>query len=146
MNDLVEIVNGGGLAELAVGRYLYTGDVKDRKQRQALAMAVQGKPPSLADCINIDIEVVNLMYHRIAFVNKDSGEIKRLGRLCLFCKDGKVYATCGEKAVRDALMPAMLFGFPLPYNPPQRFHVSKVKTRSDGGGYISLDWIDGGSK
>lgn len=142
-NELVVLNNEGKLAELPVGRFLYTGDQKDRKQQQALALAVQGKPPSLADSINTEIEVVNLLYHKIQTVDENNGEVKVLPRLCLFTKDGKVYSTSGQKAIKDALMPAALFGFDLPYNPPQRFKVTKTKSRPDGGGYINLEWIQG---
>lgn len=143
MSELVVMSNEGKLAELPVGRFLYTGDPKDRKQQQALVLAVQGKPPSLADLINTEIEVVNLLYHKVQLVDPESGEAKVLPRLCVFCKDGKVYSTSGQKAIKDALMPAVLFGFDLPYNPPQRFKVTKTKTRPDGGGYINLEWIQG---
>jgi len=139
----VVVAHAGGLASLPIGQFLYTGDPKDCKQQRALAIAVQGKPPSLADMVNTEIEVVNLLYHRFSFVEEESGEVKQMGRLCIFCKDGKVYSTCGQKAIKDALLPAMLFGFELPYSPPQRFRITKTKSRPDGGGYINLEWAAG---
>ena len=139
-NDLITLANEGELDKLPIGRYLTSIDPSDKKMRMQLALAVQGKPPSLADCLNLEIEVVNLLYHRVRIVDNDTGEVKELPRLCLFCKDGKVYSTSGQKAIKDALMPAQLFGLTLPYSPPQKFKVTKIKSRPDGGGYINLEW------
>lgn len=140
MNDLVEVANAGQLDTLPIGAYLMTLDPADKASRVRLALAVQGKPPSLADIVNTEIEVVDLLYHRVRITDGESGEVKELGRLCLFCKDGKVYSTSGKKAIKDALMPAQLFGFPLPYKPAQKFLVTKTKVGADGRGYINLEW------
>lgn len=146
MNDLVAIANDGALQELPIGRYIMTFDPADKKMRALVASAVQGKPPSLADQVNTEIEIVNLLYHRIKLVDSETGEVKLLPRLCLFTRDGKVYSTSGEKAIKDALLPAQLFGLYLPYDPPQRFKVSKTKNRPDGGGYINLEWLGEGKR
>lgn len=145
-NELVELANTGGLQELPVGRYIYTGNPRSKAEMRALAQAVQTKPPSLVDQLNAELEIVNLLFHRIFVTDDDTGEVRILPRMVVFCTDGKVYSTSGQKAIKDALLPAQLFGFELPYKPPQRFKVTRTKVGSDGRAYINLEWLCEGAK
>lgn len=140
-NELIELASSGELATLPVGRYMLSFTPKTKAERLMVAQAVSGKPPSIADIVNTEIEVVNLLYHRIEIADEVSGEVKNLPRMVLFCSDGKVYSTSGAKACKDALLPAQLFGIDLPYKPPQKFRVTKTKTAPDGRGYINLEWL-----
>lgn len=142
MNDLTTVVQNGGLATLEPGHYLCTLDPRERANRQLMAVAVQQGVLSLMEAINLEIDVSHVLIHRIDVVDKESGEVKRLTRFVVLGQDGKMWSSCGRKALNDLLFPAQLFGLALPYNPPQRFRVRRAKVKEGEGYYLALDWID----
>lgn len=142
MNELTVQIGQGELVALPVGEYRCTLDPREKANRQRMATAVQTDVPSLMEAVNLEIDVAHLLVHRIDVTDKETGEVKRLTRFVVFAKDGKLWSSCGEKALKDVLLPHSLFGLPLPYNPPQRFRVRREKCKAEDGYYLALDWID----
>lgn len=141
-NELTTTICSGGLASLEPGHYLCTLDPAHRANRQSMAIAVQQSVPSLMEAVNLEIDVSDILLHKIDVLDEKTGEVKRLMRCVLFAKDGKMWSFCGAKPLKDLLLPAQLFGMALPYNPPQRFRVRREQAKGKQAYYVCLDWID----
>lgn len=140
-NELVLAATVNDLSQIERGRYWHTFDAKDRRSQLLVAKAVQREVPSIMEAVNTVLEIDNLLFHVIRKVREDTGEIVALPRLVIYCKDGSMYSTSGEKAIRDVLFPAAAFGFELPYKPAQKFKVLRVASKSvKDRYYASLEW------
>jgi hypothetical protein len=141
VNELAIVAQTRDMNAVEWGRYWHTLDMKKKESAKLLAKAVQQEVPSIMEAVNTDILVVDLLYHKIQITKQETGELLILPRLVIFCKDGSVYATCGEKAIRDVLFPASALGVDLPYNPSQKFRVKRVQSKSvKDHFYVSLEW------
>lgn len=141
MNELVIAASNHDLQALEWGRYWHTLDLKAKGAPLMLAKAIQREVPSIMEAVNTVIEVTDLLFHKIQITKQETGEVLSLPRLVIFCRDGSIWSTSGQKAIRDVLFPCAALGIDLPYKPAQKFKVCRVASKSvKDHYYASLEW------
>ena len=139
--ELIPFSRAGELAELPRGDYWTSYDRESIESQIAMVRAVQGRDAGLDDMDGQEIVVQHAVCHWAQTVDQETGEIGESVRCVLVSPDGTRYATRSENVRRDIVRVAIMLGRPLPFSPPLRFRVRKLKNLAGNRKYLTLELI-----
>ena len=136
------VYNGtGSVGQLKDGDALTTYSQKDWQGKIATLRAMGKEDFQLSDLDGQEIAVEHIVAHWADMAPDDSGEIKRSVRYVLISKDGVRVSTRSNPAVACIKRAADYLGLTLPFDPPLRFRVGKVKSEETKRLYLQLELL-----